>query len=85
MQQYIFTFSIGLLAAAVIFSVWWLTLAAGVMALMMRRSYSLLFLGIIFDLWFGMWHGVFFFGFYTIIFAFTTFVAERVKRRLTSA
>lgn len=73
----------GIVAAGVAWGAWPVVLAAGVVSLMIRRSYGVLVLGVVLDLTL-MLSGEAFMDtyFYTIVFFGTTIVAEYVRRRI---
>jgi len=82
-MKYAFYAFLGTFLASIIMGSWWAILASGVVALIIRRSYPILFIAIVLDLWFSSslsspWH----IGFFTITFLLTTFVAENVKKRI---
>ena len=74
---------LGVLAVSILLGVWWLTLIAGVVALLFERSYIVLVVGVFLDLWF-VTHGAspLFYGFYTLTFTLTTFLTEYIRRDL---
>jgi len=62
---------------------WWLVLFCGVTILILRRSYFILFAGVIIDLLFAaQGDAQFYGGFYTILFFTVTFVSENIRSRL---
>ena len=83
-MQYIQTFFIGIFVAAVIGGVWWLILFSGLIAILIKRSYVVLTMGAVLDLWFitvGE-QPFFYIGFYTVIFVVTTLCIEYIRARL---
>ena len=77
-------FFIGIFLAAVIGGLWWLILVSGIITLMFKRSYVVLCIGVLLDIWFTTTtgHPWFFTGFYTLIFIVTTLGSEFVRKRL---
>lgn len=74
---------LGVFTAGVAGGVWWVVLGAGVISLMLRRSYFILFMGLAVDLLFATTgEGLLYGGFYTIVFFGTTFLVENIRSRL---
>ena len=70
-------------AAGLMLGTWWVVLAAGIAVLILKRSYVVLLVGVVLDLWFAAHGGVFaYIGFYTAIFLVTTIVVETVRKKL---
>lgn len=73
----------GMCVAAVFAGAWWLVIISGVGVLAIQRSYSILALGVLLDIWFSVSGASFFYiGFYTILFLVTTVVFEFVRSKL---
>lgn len=73
----------GMLVAGLFVGSWWLVCISGLVILMMRRSYIVLFAGVILDLvFFSFGTPVFFVGFYTLLFLIATIIFEYVRTRL---
>lgn len=82
-MKYLALFFLGTFAAGVILGVWWATLIAGALTLIIRRSYVVLVAGVLLDLWFAtIGDTIFYIGFYTLIFLTTTLIVEYVRSRL---
>ena len=76
-------FCIGTLCASIVFGYWWLTLAAGVGALLLGRSYFVLACGVTLDLLFATTGTpVYFIGMYTLTFSLVTLTAEYIRKDL---
>lgn len=68
-MRFVATFFIGIFTAALLSGVWWLSLIAGLIVLSFRRSYFVLFGGLLLDLLFATSSDTFAFGgFFTFLF-----------------
>tara|TARA_B100000745_G_scaffold58094_1_gene34421 strand:- start:13729 stop:13989 length:261 start_codon:yes stop_codon:yes gene_type:complete len=82
-MKYLYAFSLGLLTSSIIGGLWWLFMFSGIVALIAKRSYIVMFTGVLLDLVFAAlgtyWLYV---GFYTIVFLITTIVVEFLRERV---
>ena len=79
----LYAFFLGVVAVGVAFGVWWIVLVSGAAALLLKRSYVILFVGILLDLTHAPLGASWYFqGFYTVLFLLIALGAEHIRTRL---
>ena len=77
------SFILGVFIAGILKGPWWFIAISGIFLLILRRSYFVLFAGLVLDMvFYTNGHVPFYFGFYTILFFSTTLIVEYLRSRL---